>query len=46
MNARLPKIIMQTWKNKDLPEKWKKSPLSITKYMPDWEYVLMTDEDN
>lgn len=42
----IPKIIMQTWKNRDIPEKWKTSPESIKKYMPDWEYVLMTDEDN
>lgn len=46
MNARLPKIIMQTWKTKELPEKWKPSQISIQKYMPEWEYVIMTDEDN
>lgn len=42
----IPKIIMQTWKTKDIPEKWKKSQKSIQKYMKDWEYVLMTDKDN
>ncbi len=42
----IPKIIMQTWKTKTVPEKWKHSPISIKKKMPDWEYVLMTDEDN
>ncbi len=41
-----PKIIMQTWKNTTIPEKWKTSPPSIAKYMPDWQYVLMTDADN
>lgn len=46
MKVKIPKIIMQTWKSKELPEKWKPSQLSIEKYMPDWEYVLMTDEDN
>jgi mannosyltransferase OCH1-like enzyme len=43
---KIPKIIMQTWKNKDIPEKWKRSPKSIRCWMPTWKYVLMTDEDN
>ena len=42
----IPKIIMQTWKNTDIPDKWKSSPASIRQYMPDWEYVLMTDDMN
>ena len=42
----IPKIIMQTWKTKTVPEKWKHSPISIKKRMPDWKHVLMTDEDN
>jgi mannosyltransferase OCH1-like enzyme len=42
----IPKIIMQTWKTDELPEKWKPSQISIKKYMPDWRYVLMTDEMN
>lgn len=42
----IPKIIMQTWKTSEIPEKWKSSPESIRNYMPDWKYVLMTDEDN
>lgn len=42
----IPKIIMQTWKSTEIPEKWKKSPESINMYMPDWKYVLMTDQDN
>ena len=37
---------MQTWKNNDIPDKWKESPESIKNLMPDWKYVLMTDEDN
>lgn len=44
--VKIPKIIMQTWKNNNIPEKWKKSPESIAKIMPDWNYVLMTDHDN
>lgn len=43
---KIPKIIMQTWKNKDVPYQWKPSPQSIEELMPDWRYVLMTDEDN
>jgi mannosyltransferase OCH1-like enzyme len=42
----IPKIIMQTWKTKDVPDKWKESPESIKKFFPDYEYVLMTDADN
>jgi len=42
----LPKLIMQTWKTHEVPEKWRSSPLSISRFMPDWKYVLMSDEDN
>src|SRR5437762_1813333 len=42
----IPRRIMQTWKTKNVPEHWKPSPLSIRQHMPDWEYTLMTDEDN
>lgn len=42
----IPKIIMQTWKNKRVPKRWQQSPESIKEHMPDWEYVLMTDDDN
>lgn len=44
--VKIPKIIMQTWVDKNIPKKWKVSPESIKRMMPDWEYVLMTDEDN
>lgn len=40
----IPKLIMQTWKTTDLPEKWKSTQSSIRQYMPDWKYTLMTDE--
>ena len=46
MNVVIPKIIMQTWKTTELPEKWKPTQVSIDKYMPMWRYVLMTDEMN
>jgi len=45
-DVKIPKIIMQTWKDKNIPDKWKNSPKSIKRHMPDWEYVLMTDDDN
>jgi mannosyltransferase OCH1-like enzyme len=44
--VKIPMLIMQTWKNHDIPKKWQSSPVSIQKYMPGWDYVLMTDRDN
>ena len=46
MALAIPKIVMQTWKNHTIPQKWQSSPLSLQQYMPDWQYILMTDEDN
>ena len=42
----IPKIIMQTWKNNNIPDHWKSSPQTIKSILPDWKYVLMTDNDN
>ena len=42
----IPKLIMQTWKTNELPDKWKPTQTSINKYMSDWDYILMTDEMN
>lgn len=44
--CKIPRIFMQTWKNSDVPERWKDSPKSVKANMPDWEYHLMTDEKN
>jgi len=41
-----PKIVFQTWKTKQIPDKWKASPLSIKQFLPNWKYVLFDDEDN
>jgi mannosyltransferase OCH1-like enzyme len=41
-----PKIIHQTWKTAEVPEKWKKSPEMWKQFHPDWEYKLWTDADN
>jgi len=42
----IPKIIMQSWKTKEVPLHWSASPESIKERMPDWKYVLMDDIDN
>lgn len=41
-----PKIIHQTWKNKDIPEKWKESSTQWQALHPGWRYHYTTDEDN
>ncbi len=45
-DAVIPKLIMQTWKTEQLPDKWIPTQKSIERYMSDWRYVLMTDEMN
>ena len=42
----IPKQIMQTWKNLEIPTHWKSSQSSILNKLPDWKYVLLTDVDN
>ena len=42
----IPKIIHQTWKNKDIKPEWKKLQQSWKAHHPDWEYRFWTDEDN
>ena len=42
----VPKIIFQTWKTHDVPQKWKTSPQSIKLYMPLWKHVLFDDSEN
>ncbi len=44
--VKIPKIIMQTWKTRKIPAKWRSSVRSIKRYMPDWDHVVMTDKDN
>jgi mannosyltransferase OCH1-like enzyme len=41
-----PKNIFQTWKTKDVPEQWKKAQLSVIEKNPNWNYTLLTDDDN
>lgn len=42
----IPKIVHLTWKNKTIPERWKKCVTSWKRTNPDWEVRLWTDEDN
>jgi mannosyltransferase OCH1-like enzyme len=42
----IPKIVMQTWKDRNIPDKWKDGFESVSKVMPDYKHVLMTDKDN
>jgi mannosyltransferase OCH1-like enzyme len=41
----MPKIIHQTWKDNDIPDKWKKSQREWIRLHPDWIYILWTDKD-
>lgn len=40
----MPRIIHQTWKSDTLPEKWRKSWRECREGMPDYTYMLWTDE--
>ena len=42
----IPKIIHQTWKTKELPDKLKKWHQQIIELHPGWEIKLWTDKDN
>lgn len=40
----IPKIIIQTWKSKDLPDYYKKTQENIIRIHPDYEYKYFDDE--
>lgn len=42
----IPKIIHQTWKDRDLPPYLSALQATWKEYHPDWEYVFWTDADN
>mmetsp|Transcript_7238 Transcript_7238/g.14486 ORF Transcript_7238/g.14486 Transcript_7238/m.14486 type:complete len:325 (-) Transcript_7238:1371-2345(-) len=42
----VPEIIHQSWKNKDIPENFKRWSESWKKLNPTWEYRFWTDADN
>ena len=41
----IPKIIHQTWKTKDIPEKWKLSEQEWKRLHPGWIHHVWTDEE-
>lgn len=43
---RVPRLVMQTWKTRQVPAHWAPSPASIARFMPEWKHVLLTDVDN
>ncbi|MCA1553972.1 MAG: glycosyltransferase, group 2 family protein, partial [Chloroflexi bacterium] len=42
----IPKIIHQTWKTRELPDRWQRLQRTWLEMHPHWEYRLWTDEDN
>ena len=42
----IPRIIHQSWRDSDLPPRFKKWSSTWRKCMPGWEYRLWTDGDN
>ncbi|KAI5478283.1 MFS transporter [Pseudohyphozyma bogoriensis] len=43
---RIPRIIHQTWKTADVPERWAKVRQGCLDLHPDYEYMLWTDESS
>jgi mannosyltransferase OCH1-like enzyme len=41
----IPKIIHQSWKSTEIPERWRDAVASVRRMHPDWEYRLWTDDD-
>jgi len=41
----IPKIIIQTWKNRDIPSKYQPLQNGLMKMNHDYEYLFFTDED-
>ena len=44
-NDSIPKIIIQTWKNNDIPDKYKNDIKSVRKYNSDYTFMFFTDDD-
>lgn len=42
----VPKLFHQSWKTRELPERFQKWSLSCREKHPDWEWVLWSDDDN
>lgn len=41
----IPRVIHQTWKDHDVPERFREAQASWKRQHPDWEYRFWTDED-
>ena len=46
VNGSIPKIIHQSWKSEELPERFAHWSDTWRMHHPDWEWVLWTNEDN
>jgi hypothetical protein len=44
-NNKIPKIIIQTWKDSNIPDRYKKLISSVKKYNPSYKYLFFTDND-
>jgi mannosyltransferase OCH1-like enzyme len=42
----IPKLLHQTWKNREVPREFHRWQSSWSRHHPDWEYRLWTDDDN
>ncbi|KAK0191095.1 glycosyltransferase family 32 protein [Armillaria mellea] len=43
---RIPRILHQTWRTETLPEKWRPVSQECRELMPDYEYMLWTDDSS
>ena len=41
---KIPKIIIQTWKSKDIPDKYKEDIDSLKKYNSDYEFLFFDEQ--
>ena len=41
----IPKVIHQTWKSHDVPQRWQAAVDSVRRYHPGWDYRLWTDAE-
>ena len=44
-NNSIPKIIIQTWKTKNIPEKYKNDIQSVKNYNKNYQYIFFSDDD-
>jgi mannosyltransferase OCH1-like enzyme len=44
-DEKIPRLIIQTWKNNDIPSKYINSIRSIKRYNPNYKFMFFTDKD-